>query len=475
MRWKEVEYNGSDSVERLQRLQALCASASTENDRRPDGLLIVGGVDSFHSQASQAALKYLFLGSSGQELLGEQVISHEHERLEDVVLLISRQRIAVFYSSESEAAVKILPVISKWRHVAEYIIHDGMEPDEQEERKVRAFKSMMTGIQRVGIPFGLNSGGKNLVDVMLPEKWPLIQSYGLEGGDSTAKGFFTMNHQVVNVSAELMRAMAQLDGFSAKRVVLESEPFLAHHFDEFLLKLDHAESPEARNVKSESDLGEDLLSFYEFGTMQFPARGLTTQPTRGSRVLYGARTSSLTVKSSSSALLANSGAVQGIAATHMLVQAEDPFTGVRLARTYFLSSSKVCRKIVDEDALVHPPVEDPAPANNAKDTQRLIELYALLLQGFKASAAKLVQECMTSDEASLEQCIAAARAAGIQLMVEMSRTQSQVLESSAFSANFLSDQLRLTAEMLDSRGQPVQAAAQGMSLSIFSLLLTPVF
>lgn len=91
---------------------------------------------------------------------------------------------------------------------------------------------------------------------MIPEKWPLVQSYGLEGGESTAQGFFTMNHRVVNVSREMMDIMAQLDGFSAKRVVQESQPFLAHHFDEFLLKMDHAESPDVRNAKSESDLGK---------------------------------------------------------------------------------------------------------------------------------------------------------------------------------------------------------------------------
>ncbi|RLN06554.1 hypothetical protein BBO99_00007858 [Phytophthora kernoviae] len=280
MSWKKVDYKGSDSVHRLHRIQALC----TNREDHLDGILIVGGIDSFHSQASQAALKYLFLGSSGQELLGEQVISHEYERLEDVILLICPQRISVFYSSESDAAVKILPVISKWRHVTEYVIHDGMEPDEQEERKISAFKSMMANVKRVGIPFGLDRDGCNLEDTMLPEKWPLIQSYGLEGGESVGKGFFTMNHQVVNISCELMKVMAQLDAFSAKRVVLESQPFLAHHFDEFLLKLDHAESPEVRSAKAETDMGEDLLSFYEFGTMQYSTRGLATAPNRGSRL-----------------------------------------------------------------------------------------------------------------------------------------------------------------------------------------------
>ncbi|KAE8888984.1 hypothetical protein PF003_g26977 [Phytophthora fragariae] len=471
MSWKKVEFKGSDSVDRLQRIQALC----TSSDTKLDGILIIGGVDSFHSQTSQAAIKYLFLGSSGQELLGEQVIRQEHERLEDVILLICPQRVSVFYSSESDAAVKVLPVISKWRHVTEYVVHDGMEPDEQEERKISAFKSMMKGVKTVGVPFGIDRDGVNLQDTMIPEKWPLVQSYGLEGGESTGKGFLTMNHRVVNVSREMMGSMAQLDGFSAKRVVQESQPFLAHHFDEFLLKLDHAESPDARNAKAESDLGEDLLSFYEFGTMQYSARGLKTAPNRGSRVLFGARTSSLTDKSSSKAFLSNSGVKEGIPATHMVVQAEDPFTGVRFARTYFLSSGKVCKRVVDEDALVPSPVKpNSGVAATAADTNTMIEMYALLLRGFKAGVAELVRECMDGKLASVDRCIESARAEAIHAIIEMDKTHSRLLGSSKFPTKFIDDQLRLTAEIMDARGQPVDSLTEDWCLLYCSMKLANI-
>ncbi|KAL4096273.1 hypothetical protein PRIC1_009635 [Phytophthora ramorum] len=471
MSWKKVEFKGSDSVDRLQRVQALC----TAGDTKLDAILIIGGVDSFHSQASQAALKYLFLGNSGQELLGEQVISHEHEWLEDVILLVGPQRVSVFYSSESEAAVKVLPVISKWRHVTEYVIHDGMEPDEQEERKISAFKSMMAGVKCVGVPFGLDRDRTNLQDAMLPEKWPLVQSYGLEGGASAGKGFFTMNHRVVNISRELMDVLAQLDGFSAKRVVQESQPFLAHHFAEFLVKLDHAESPEARNAKSESDLGEDLLSFYEFGTMQYSARGLKMSPNRGSRVLFGARTSSLTEKASPSAFLANSGAKEGAPATHMVVQAEDPFTGVRFARTYFLSSGKICKRVVDEDALVPSSVKPSVDITEAgTDTKAMIDLYSLLLRGFEAGVAELAGECMDRKLASLDRCIDPARAAAIQAMVAMDKAHSRLLGSSKFPTKFIDDQLRITAEIMDARGQPIDSLTEDWCLLYCSVKLANI-
>ncbi|KAK1948509.1 Uncharacterized protein P3T76_000798 [Phytophthora citrophthora] len=471
MSWKKVEFKGNDSVDRLQRIQALCSSSST----KLDGILLVGGVDSFHSQVSQAALKYLFLGNSGQELLGEQVILQEHERLEDVVLLICPQRISIYCSSESEAAVKILPVISKWRHVTEYVVHDGMEPDEQEERKISAFKSMMTGIKCVGLPFGLDQTGVNLQDTMLTEKWPLVQSYGVEGGESTGKGFFTMNHRVVNVSREMMQIMAQLDSFSTKRVVQESQPFLAHHFDEFLLKLDHAESPEMRNAKSESDLGEDLLSFYEFGTMQYSTRGLQTAPNRGSRVLIGTRTSNYSEKSSSKAFLSNSGVKEGIPATHMVVQAEDPFTGVRFTRTYFLSSGKVCQRVIDEDALVPSSVKvNSDVSKSAVDTKTMIDLYALLLRGFRSGAAELTRECMNGKLASLERMIESARTEAIHTMIQTDKAEAQVLGSNKLPTKFVDDRLRLNVEVMDARGQPIETMDKDWCLLYCSMTLTDI-
>lgn len=471
MSLKKAEFKGSDSVRRLQRIQELC----TLSDSKLDGVLIIGGVDSLYSQISQAALKYLFLGSTGQELLGEQVLSQENECLEDVILLIGRQHVAIYYSSESDAAMKILPVISKWRHVTEYVVHDNIEVDEQEERKICAFKNMMMGIKCVGVPFGVDQHGINSQDTMLFEKWPLVQSYGYEGGDSSGKGFVTMNHQVVNITQEMMQVMAHHDTFSAKRLVQESQPFLAYHFDAFLQKLDHAESPTVRDAKSECDLGEELLSSYEFGTMQHGTRELKFAPSRGSRVLFGARTSVQTENSSPEAFLANSGIEPGVPATHMVVQAEDPLTGVRFTRTYFLSSGKVCNQIVDEDSLLVSSRQFNEDAlKNAADTKTLIDLYALLVKGFKTGAAQLICECMSDHVVSLDQCLESARADAIHTMKQQDKDDSQMLGSQKLPIHFLDDHLHVKAELMDARGQSIDSLNEEWCLLYCSMTLANI-
>lgn len=463
MSWKAVEFKGADSVERVQRLQALCSSADGQDDSSVDAILIVGGVDSYHSQICQAMIKYFFLGGSGQELLGEQVISQERERLEDVVLLIRRRAVSIFYSSESDAAVSILPAISKWRNVSEFVIHDGMDPDEQEARKIVAFKRMVANIPRIGVPFGTDKHGDNLKDVMIPEKWPLVQSYGLEEDGSRGRGFFTMNHSVVNVSAELTAIMAQLDAYTSRRVVMESEPLLSHHFDEFLRKLDHAESPEVRGKWSESEMADDLLSFYEFGTTQYPARGLFVAPTRGSKVLYGTRSDSLTLKSSSSAFVAASGPTPDQPATHMLVQAEDPFCGVRVARTYFLATGNVCKRIIDSDALVQQHQEQQASTHatdmeiaSAKDTRLLIALYSALLRVFKASMAMLSKQLSHSlSTKAVEELAHSSKAAVLGAMLKtLARSKDLTIQPHLVElAQSIENQLRVTIEVVDACGR----------------------
>ncbi|KAI9996013.1 hypothetical protein PInf_013191 [Phytophthora infestans] len=184
--------------------------------------------------------------------------------------------------------------------------------------------------------------------------------------------------------------------------------------------------------------------------MQYSARGLKTTPSRGSQVLFGVRTSSLTETSSPKAFLANSGVKEDIPATHMVVQAEDPFTGVRFARTYFLSSGKVCNRVVDDDALVSSLAQsNPHVGKTAVDTQTLIEMYALLVRSFKTGTSELVRECMDGKVASLDRCI-------------------------EFPTKFIDDQLSLTAEIMDARGQQVDSLTEDWCLLYCSMTLADI-
>jgi hypothetical protein len=216
-----------------------------------------------------------------------------------------------------------------------------------------------------------------------------------------------------------------------------------------------------RTPKTETELVEDLISFYEFGTMQFASRGISIGSTRGSRVLYGTRTNDLTLKSSSTIVPSNAG-VKEFPASHFVVQTEDPFNGVRFTRSYFLGTGKVSKRIVDEEALVHPNVEKldkyGNQSDNSIDTNLLIELYVLLLKGFKTSIDFFVTQQLnqTIGSESLKKMLVGAKENALKTMTEYSRTHSYVLGCKKFSTlppTFIDSALEFDIEVLDSRGQ----------------------
>ncbi|RHY27070.1 hypothetical protein DYB32_008992 [Aphanomyces invadans] len=371
-------FTGRDSYQRLQQLQDLCIP---DDERGFHALLLVGGADGLYSPGSQAALKYLFLGKSGQDLLGEQVIPQQYEALEDIVIVLTRTSVSIFYILDSDSATFLLPFVSNWRNVTEYVATDDMTQDVRELTKIRAFRSMVEPHRVIGIP--LHEPGKPSKEAPTAEAWPIVQSFGLDEFHpaSTAKGFFSMHHSVVNCAMALTARLTDIDDFFAQRLVTDAEPALAHHFDGFLAKLDHADTPAARGAFTEADIADDLSSFYDFGTIRHDARGLTKSAHRGASVHFGTRTSAAPSMPSSKTVLAHQAGVSGqFPATHFTVVAEEPLTGLRVGRTYFLGTGKCAGRIVDPDALVSPGDATldryESVPSNAPDTLRLIATVA---------------------------------------------------------------------------------------------------
>ncbi|RQM27412.1 hypothetical protein B5M09_002552 [Aphanomyces astaci] len=348
-------FSGQDSYQRLQRLQALCGNKHHDGRGGYEAMLIVGGADGLYSHGSQAALKFLFLGKSGQELLGEQVIPQQYEALEDVVVLITRTAVSIFYVLDSDSAALLLPLLSNWRNVTEYVATDDMTQDLRELTKIRAFRAMVEPHATIGIAL---HEPKSTGDVPTAEAWPLVQSFGLEDvhPSSAVKGFFSMHHTVVNCSMALMARLTDIDDFFARRLVEDAEPALAHHFGGLLAKLDHAETPAARGALTEADIADDVASFYDFGTIRHDARRLQRAPNRGATVHFGTRTSAeFSTATSSPTITSPQAGVHGqFPATHFTVVAEEPLTGIRVGRTYFVGTGKCAARIVDPDALVSP-------------------------------------------------------------------------------------------------------------------------
>ncbi|OQS04373.1 hypothetical protein THRCLA_03376 [Thraustotheca clavata] len=420
-------FNGHESYERLQHVQKLL----DKQEIRCDALLVVGGADGLYSRGSTALLKYLFLGNSGQELLGEQVIPQEYEFLEEVFLLITRKAVSIYYALDPDSAAFILPLISCWRNLTEFVSPEDATQDDREMTKIQAFRNVIETFQCIGAPIDSN-------DRMAIEKWPLIQAFGLD--EITSKGFFTMNHQAIDIAMPLMSHIMAVDNYFSHCLVTEAVPALKVHFDNFMKKLDHTAHPAERQTKSEVEWGEDLISFYEFGTIRHKARGLDIAKYRGSRVLFGTRTQDFQLLSSNTT--ADQAGIERFPASHALVVAEEPLTGLRFARTYFLATGKIASRVVDVNALVHPTFEKldryDDVKENTKDTRLLIELYSLLIQAQQAAIQSFVIEPKKKNARELAQTVAL-----------------KVLENNSLNlpVNYLESCFHLELECIDACGE----------------------
>lgn len=88
------EVNISAFLNRLQTLQALCSS---DNPKFPVSLLLCCGQDGRNNKGSIAVLKYLFLDSTGKDLL-ESTVDMEFEALEELVLLVQENSLSVIWT-----------------------------------------------------------------------------------------------------------------------------------------------------------------------------------------------------------------------------------------------------------------------------------------------------------------------------------------------------------------------------------------
>ena len=325
-----------------------------------------------YCSGSQAILKYLFLGKSGQELLGDQVIEESADALEDCIVVLTYSDVSIYYNAEAQNLV--IPIISSWKNVTEYQLPSSVASDTElaEMFKIDAFVAMTKGKEKTSVPIGST-------DPMACEKWPMIQAYGLD--EKQQRGFFTMNHTVLDCLQDAQRIMTHIDEYAARRIVYESEPLLRRHWLDFIKVADHMENEYERTVKAEVDFVEDLLSFYDFGVVRHHSRGLAVRPQRGTRLLLGTHSNQTNEKSGHGS--AEKCGVGSYPATHFILEAEDPATGLRAGRTYFLASGKLAPHIVDKNALVHTdhPVlsrYDKEP-DNSRDTMLLKDIYVLAL------------------------------------------------------------------------------------------------
>jgi hypothetical protein len=404
---RQSVFTPEKSAARLHLLQMFCKE-------HPYTMIVPGPDGSVRGEedpSSQSVTRYLFLGDYGKQLLNT-VISNE--ALEDMFLCLGGNQVEIYRPPSFIAGGNTL--MAKWNNVTQMKPPRSLidNPFECEEFKIRAFLKTVKGRDQLAF----TSNAETI------ERWPLVQAYALE--EFHMGGFLTQKHQVTNVMSNISKALAYVDAHTVDCVLAKNVEMLSFHWKNMILFLDKPKTPWRRLELSETDLVEPLESFFDFGKIQSSssAEGETksTDNFRGARVLLGGRTGDRSSKSVSrdNAQIGNSG-VDGRPALHFTVEGDDFVSGVRVARTYLLTS--IDYAILpstdnddddddDDDDNVNDDEKETKDGNNDEisddDRERrlnvedrkyastLMQLYGHMKRGMNSMQSKSTTTCMSS-------------------------------------------------------------------------------
>lgn len=327
------------------RLSSLQRLVSNDDVDYPSAILLVPGLDGRNTKGSQIALKYLFEGACGKELL-EGNLPDFMECLEEMVLLIQESSISVIYTHEMKKI--ILPWLENLGSTifVEYLssVEEEASIDTLQNRKCIDFKRMMLEAvpsgRGVGIPIPL--GYDDVLDV---ESWPILQSFGLDSVFCPT-GFLSERYTVVDVTEFLDILYRTIDPPCVHMAIETARQSVLPHALQSIALLDTA-SAEQRSRKTTDDIIGPLEMLFEFGELHCAE---PADPNMRPVVLFDAETQSLGLPRPQ---LPRGWASRTVgSATHVTMEGCEPSTGMRWCRTYLLQRGRCLDFLRDYDALV---------------------------------------------------------------------------------------------------------------------------
>jgi hypothetical protein len=351
----------------------------TKNDSN-GRLFVVPGNDGAFNPGSQAIMAWLFLGKSGRELDDPIFEGLAAEALQDCILAVSPTGASIF---STEAAEPLLaPLLALWRGLERRFVPRRARADTEryELGKARYFVELAHRCGIAAMPVDFDKDGGSSGAKMDVEKWALVAAHAVQGavgaGGVGGGGFFTMRHEITPCLPLLRRLMSDVDARCLSAAAHQAVPRLLQHWREAIRALDAAPSPARRSEMTEADVAEPLTSFYAYGTIRRRATGEEMLPGRGARVLAGVSTGRR--EADTRAETGENGPVlgalgpRGAPALHLVLEAEEPSSGIRVARTYFLATGRRVQSVPERgrDGTFEPAsrLPDEGRGNDAGET-----------------------------------------------------------------------------------------------------------
>ncbi|XP_018082589.1 uncharacterized protein C20orf194 [Xenopus laevis] len=305
----------------------------------PDGILCILGIDSRYNEGCKELANYLLFDLYSQRNTDFERTAFPEEVLDDVIILVKSDSVHLYCNPVNYTY--LLPLVGCWRNLHFHCMSDGEYEDEEaaEEFKIASFVNMVRDCVRIGIPYSCR-GHLQTFDMFIVEKWPIVQAFALEG--IGGGGFFTMKHELMDVSELLWKLYSNMDPVSLESLLMEDLITFEHQWTNLFSHFE-MEIPFMLEL-SECQAGEPFRSYFSHGMLS--SHIAEPSPCRQPFVLFGTHSTRENLKPgnfifpSEGHLVRNTGP-GGSTAKHMMAQCVSPKGPLACSRTYFFGSTHI--------------------------------------------------------------------------------------------------------------------------------------
>ena len=295
--------------------------------KKIDGLLLITSYDCSYSKLMEKFVKWLLFGASSNYEIEQLSIPYDFN---ETFIIITLQRIFIF--SLPSTGNFFNEICSKLNNVELFIV--SKEDEELSENleilKISKFVQWSQPIKKFGIPLDENQREK----IILIDRWPLLTATAL---DCLKLGFFTMNHDIIDISDDLELLYHKIDTNAAINLINIKTNMLENIFVDFCNYFNKDPINKKLN-RSEENLNENQN--LELIRLNYEKEKNTTyqflQELPSPRVLYGVNTNIKFNDKCSTELMYKTVFDTKFPAFHLTYENMDPITGVRIGRTIFL-------------------------------------------------------------------------------------------------------------------------------------------
>ena len=335
-----------------------------------DGIILIAAYDCSYSKPMHQLIKLLLFGCSSLTIIDEFSIPPEFS---ETFLVLTKNQIFIFSSSATRDF--FYEITSKNNNVEIFITSKKEEENSEtlEIQKISKFIEYTQKLKKIGIPLDYNQRQ----NIVLIDRWPLLTATAL---DCLGLGFFTMNHDIVDISKDMELYYHRIDINTVLSLINVKTEFLENTYSDFINHIQKEPINKRLNTTEDNlNLNQNLelirINYQKQKSDVYAFLKDFPDP----RILYGINTNKNKNETSSTEALFKITYDFKFPSFHLTYENMDPTTGIRICRTIFLYNMQKKYLDLDENTFKYDFIETKA----YKEIFYFFNLYYILVTFFR--------------------------------------------------------------------------------------------